>query len=68
MYICIKKPDGSNYSEKEIQRLMKEEKLHVKQTKQKKYNSYQGEISPAVDNLLNRDFHSKIQTKSGSRI
>lgn len=59
MHICIKKPDGSNYSEKVIQRLMKEEKLHVKQTKQKKYNSYQGEISPAVDNLLNRDFHSK---------
>ena len=59
MYLCIKKPDGSNYSEKVIRRLMQEEKLVVKRTKRKKYSSYQGEISPAVENLLKRDFHAE---------
>lgn len=37
---------------------MKEENLVVKTIKKKKYNSYMGEISPAVDNLIKRDFHS----------
>ena len=37
---------------------MKEENLIVKTIKKKKYNSYMGEISPAVDNLIKRDFHS----------
>lgn len=45
-------------SEKVIRRLMKEENLVVKTIKKKKYNSYMGEISPAVDNLIKRDFHS----------
>ena len=59
LYICVKKPDGSNYSEKVIRRLMQEENLVVKRTKRKKYSSYQGEITPAVENLLQRDFHSE---------
>lgn len=45
-------------SEKVIRRLMKEENLVVKTIKKKKYNSYMGKISPAVDNLIKRDFHS----------
>lgn len=28
-------------------------------TSKKQYSSYQGEISPSVENLLNRDFHSE---------
>ena len=56
--VCVKKEDGSNVSEKVIRHLMKEENLVVSLKKRKKYNSYQGEISPAVENLLNRDFHA----------
>lgn len=59
MYLCVTKPDGSRYSEKVIRRIMHEENLIVKVTKHKKYSSYQGEISPAVPNLLKRDFHSE---------
>jgi transposase InsO family protein len=37
---------------------MKEDKLHVKHIKQRKYNSYKGEISPEVKNIINRNFHA----------
>lgn len=37
---------------------MKEANLVVKKVNEKKYNSYQGEISPEVDNLVQRDFHA----------
>ncbi len=50
--------DGIRISEKVIRRLMKEESLTVAFVKKKKYNSYQGEISPEVPNLLERDFHA----------
>lgn len=43
-------------SEKVVRRIMKEEQLVVKIKRTRKYNSYQGEISPAVDNIINRDF------------
>lgn len=43
-------------SEKVIRRIMKEEQLIVKIKQTRKYNSYQGKISPAVDNLINRNF------------
>ena len=52
------KNDGTVVSEKIIRRLMREEGLSVR-TKRRKYNSYKGEITPAVPNLVNRDFHSK---------
>ena len=45
-------------SEKVIRRLMKEENLVVKSVKKKKYSSYMGEISPAVENIIKRDFHA----------
>ena len=38
---------------------MKEEGLFVKTRKHKKYNSYQGEITPAVPNIVQRDFHAE---------
>jgi putative transposase len=45
-------------SEKVVQRLMKQECLIVAAKKRRKYGSYLGEISPAPDNLINRDFHA----------
>ena len=45
-------------SEKVIRRLMKEDQLVVISNRRKKYSSYKGEISPEVENLLNRDFHA----------
>ena len=45
-----------NISEKVVQRLMKQESLVAVTRKRRRYGSYMGEISPAPDNLLNRDF------------
>lgn len=50
--------EGTIVSEKVIRRIMKEEGLVVKVKKKRKYNSYQGELSLAPDNLLKRDFHA----------
>jgi len=52
------KREGITTSEKVIRRIMKQEGLIVKVRKRRKYNSYKGEISPAVDNLIKRDFHA----------
>ena len=46
-------------SEKVIRRLMKKMNLTVQQSRRAKYNSYKGEISPAVENLIKRDFKSE---------
>lgn len=43
-------------SEKVVQRLMKQEQLIVAVTKRRRYGSYLGEIGPAPENLINRDF------------
>lgn len=48
----------ANISEKVVQRLMKQESLVVARPKRRRYGSYLGEISPAPDNLLNRDFRA----------
>ena len=57
MYQCLKA--GSTYvSEKVVRRVMAEEGLCVRAKKTKRYNSYQGEITPAPDNIINRDFHA----------
>ena len=45
-------------SEKVIQRLMKQECLVVAANKKRRYGSYLGEISPAPESLINRDFHA----------
>jgi transposase InsO family protein len=37
---------------------MKDENLVVPNIKRKKYSSYKGEISPEVENIVNRDFHA----------
>ena len=45
-------------SEKVVQRLMKQESLIVAKPKRRRYASYLGEISPAPENLINRDFQA----------
>lgn len=45
-------------SEKVVQRLMRQECLVVSAPKRRRYGSYQGEISPAPENLINRDFQT----------
>ena len=45
-------------SEKVVQRLMKQEGLVVAKPKRRRYASYLGEISPAPENIINRDFQA----------
>lgn len=46
-------------SEKVVQRLMKQECLVVTANKKRRYGSYLGEISPAPENIINRDFQAE---------
>lgn len=50
---------GINISEKVIRKIMKTENLIVCKKRTKKYNSYRGEISPEVDNIINRNFRAE---------
>ena len=43
-------------SEKVIRDIMREDELIVYQKKRRKYNSYKGEITPAVENVIDRNF------------
>ncbi len=52
------KKAGFRVSEKVVRKIMKEDGLSVRCVKRKKYNSYAGEISPEVANIVNRDFHA----------
>lgn len=52
------KREGITLSEKVVRRLMLEEGLWVKVKRRRKCSSYQGEISPSVPNVLERDFHA----------
>ena len=56
--LLIKKE--TRVSEKIVRRIMKECGLVVFKRKAKRYNSYQGEITEAAPNIVNRDFHSNI--------
>ena len=57
------KREGIILSEKIVRSIMKEENLIVRAIRQKKYNSYLGEISPAVPNEVQRDFHADKPNK-----
>lgn len=57
------KATGTILSEKVIRRIMAEEHLYVRQSKHRQYNSYLGEISPAVDNVIARDFKADMPNK-----
>ena len=50
--------ENTTLSEKVIRRIMKEEHLEVGVKRRKKYNSYKGEISPAVPNVIQRNFRA----------
>ena len=52
-----------NISEKVVRRLMKQERLMARTGKRRRYGSYMGEISPAPENLLNRDFSANAPNK-----
>jgi len=41
-----------------VQRLMKQERLVVAALKRRRYGSYLGEIGPAPENLIDRDFQA----------
>ena len=45
-------------SEKVVRRLMKQESLVVAKPKSRRYGSYLGEIGPAPENIINRDFRA----------
>jgi transposase InsO family protein/transposase-like protein len=45
-------------SEKVIRRLMKQENLQAVRPKRRRYSSYAGEITPAPENIVNRDFNA----------
>lgn len=56
---CSLKRKKITVSEKVIRRIMREENLVVPFVKMKKYSSYVGEVSPAVENLVKRNFHAE---------
>ena len=51
--------EGICVSEKVVRRIMSECNLVVIMKKKRKYNSYQGEVAPAAENLIKRDFHAE---------
>lgn len=50
--------DGTPLSEKVVRRLMTEEGLVVGSTQRRRFSTYRGEISPAPENLIARDFRA----------
>ena len=50
--------EGVHVSEKVVRRIMRNENLEVLSPKRRKYSSYRGEITPAAENLIARDFHA----------
>lgn len=57
IYLALKK-SGVRLSEKVIRRLMKQEHLQPRVSKKRVYSSYRGEITPAVPNVIQRNFHA----------
>lgn len=57
IYLELRK-NGVRLSEKVIRRLMKQEHLKLRISKKRAYSSYQGEITPAVPNVIARNFHA----------
>lgn len=55
---AILKRRNLTVSDRVVRRIMKQENLMVSSRKRRKYSSYQGEITPAVENVMKRDFHA----------
>ena len=60
---CLLKNESIIVSEKVVRRIMREESLVVPSARMKKYSSYVGEVSPAVEDLVKRDFHADAPNK-----
>lgn len=50
--------DGVHISEKVVRRLMSDQGLVVKKPRRRRFTAYAGDPSPAVENLLARNFHA----------
>lgn len=55
--------EGIRVSEKVVRMLMEEASLVAQSKRKRKYSSYQGEITPAPENLLERNFHADAPNK-----
>lgn len=55
---ALLKRESISISEKVVRRIMHQENLIVSFVKMKKYSSYVGEVTPAVENVVKRDFHA----------
>ena len=53
-----------NVSEKVIRRIMCEERLTVCTRRHRRYASYKGEITPAVGNIVERNFHADAPNRT----
>ncbi len=51
--------EGLRLSEKAVRRVIVEEQLVVSRNRRRRYSSYCGEIGPAPDNLIARDFKAE---------
>lgn len=58
IHIALQK-EGTYLSEKVVRRLMKQEQLRPFSKRKRAYSSYQGEITPAVPNVIQRNFHAE---------
>lgn len=56
---AVLRTNGRVVSEKVVRRIMHEEDMKVYNKRRRGYSSYQGEISPEVENVINRDFHAE---------
>ena len=56
----VLKRHGIVVSEKVVRRIMRQENLVVLCTRRRQYNSYVGEVTPAVPNLVQRNFHADM--------
>lgn len=56
---ALLKKEGKAVSEKIVRSIMAEEHLAVRRKKTKRFSSYAGEITPAPDNIVARDFHAE---------
>lgn len=52
--------EGKQVSEKMIRRIIKQENLTIHRKSRQKYNSYKDEITPSVENIIDRNFHAAL--------
>ena len=58
MIHTVLRNESVTVSEKVVRRLMKQDRLTAISVRKRKYNSYKGEITPAVQNEIKHDFHA----------